>query len=64
MTRSSAIQKLEQRIRELEQELDGEQRRHADAQKNLRKSERRIKELTFQVSSFASTCQGVTQLLL
>merc|ERR1711928_39798 len=43
-----AIQKLEQRTRELEQELDGEQRRHADAQKNLRKSERRIKELTFQ----------------
>merc|ERR1712137_1116970 len=43
-----AIQKLEQRVRELEQELDGEQRRHADAQKNLRKSERRIKELTFQ----------------
>uniref|UniRef100_A0A1L8E5E8 Putative myosin class i heavy chain n=1 Tax=Nyssomyia neivai TaxID=330878 RepID=A0A1L8E5E8_9DIPT len=43
-----AIQKLEQRVRELENELDGEQRRHADAQKNLRKSERRIKELTFQ----------------
>lgn len=44
-----AIQKLEQRVRELENELDGEQRRHADAQKNLRKSERRIKELSFQV---------------
>ncbi|XP_031778796.1 myosin heavy chain, muscle isoform X3 [Nasonia vitripennis] len=43
-----AIQKLEQRVRELENELDGEQRRHADAQKNLRKSERRIKELAFQ----------------
>ncbi|XP_059351916.1 myosin heavy chain, muscle-like isoform X3 [Daphnia carinata] len=43
-----AIQKLEERVRGLEQELDGEQRRHADAQKNLRKSERRIKELTFQ----------------
>ncbi|XP_064213636.1 myosin heavy chain, muscle isoform X38 [Tribolium castaneum] len=42
------IQKLEQRVRELENELDGEQRRHADAQKNLRKSERRIKELSFQ----------------
>lgn len=46
-----AIQKLEQRVRELENELDGEQRRHADAQKNLRKSERRIKELSFQVES-------------
>ncbi|XP_017025608.1 myosin heavy chain, muscle isoform X24 [Drosophila kikkawai] len=43
-----AIQKLEQRVRELENELDGEQRRHADAQKNLRKSERRVKELSFQ----------------
>ncbi|XP_074106352.1 myosin heavy chain isoform X17 [Cotesia typhae] len=43
-----AIQKLEQRVRELENELDGEQRRHADAQKNLRKAERRIKELSFQ----------------
>ncbi|XP_065215432.1 myosin heavy chain, muscle isoform X26 [Planococcus citri] len=43
-----AIQKLEQRVRDLENELDGEQRRHADAQKNLRKAERRIKELSFQ----------------
>lgn len=47
-----AIQKLEQRVRELENELDGEQRRHADAQKNLRKSERRIKELSFQVQNY------------
>merc|ERR1711863_146521 len=31
----------------LESELDAENRRFADAQKNLRKSERRIKELTF-----------------
>ncbi len=43
------IQKLEERVRALESELDGEQRRHAEAQKNLRKSERRIKELAFQV---------------
>lgn len=42
------IQKLEQKVRELEQELDNEQRRHTDAQKNLRKSDRRIKELAFQ----------------
>merc|ERR1711976_432714 len=38
----------ETRIRELESELDAENRRCADAQKNLRKSERRIKELTYQ----------------
>jgi len=43
-----AIAKLEDRVRALEQELDGEQRRHADAQKNLRKGERRVKELSFQ----------------
>merc|ERR1711946_19476 len=35
------------RIRELESEVDAESRRCADAQKNLRKSERRIKEMTY-----------------
>ena len=39
--------KMETRIRELESELDAENRRFGDAQKNLRKSERRIKEMTF-----------------
>merc|ERR1712152_27446 len=39
--------KLESRIRELESELEAENRRLADGQKNLRRSERRIKELTF-----------------
>merc|ERR1712055_34482 len=43
-----ALSKLEGRIHELEQQFDEEARRHADAQKNLRKCERRIKELTFQ----------------
>merc|ERR1719219_3036305 len=42
-----AMAKLETRTRELESELDAECRRCADSQKNLRKSERRIKELTF-----------------
>merc|ERR1711882_3692 len=32
---------------ELESECDAENRRFADSQKNLRKSERRIKDLTF-----------------
>jgi myosin heavy chain 6/7 len=41
------IAKLEERIRIMEQELDTEQRRHGEAHKNLRKGERRIKELTF-----------------
>merc|ERR1719189_1617940 len=43
-----AAAKLEARIREVEAELDGEQRRLGDASKNLRKAERRIKELDFQ----------------
>merc|ERR1711879_751928 len=42
-----AMIKMETRIRELESELDAENRRHADVTKNLRKSERAIKELTF-----------------
>jgi chromosome segregation ATPase len=43
------IAKLESRIRELEQELDGEQRRQQDANKNLTKQDRRLRELQFQV---------------
>merc|ERR1719336_3472262 len=42
-----AMNKLETRIRELESEVESENRRNADSQKNLRKSERRIKELSF-----------------
>merc|ERR1711973_456717 len=42
-----AIIKMETRIRELESELDAESRRNGDICKNLRKSERTIKELTF-----------------
>merc|ERR1719454_1876681 len=42
-----AMNKLETRIRELESEVESENRRSADSQKNLRKSERRIKELSF-----------------
>merc|ERR1719229_1600498 len=38
-----AMSKMEGRIRELESELDAENRRLGDAQKNLRKSERKIK---------------------
>ena len=39
--------KMETRIRELESELDAESRRNGDVFKNLRKSERSIKELAF-----------------
>uniref|UniRef100_A0A663E9G3 Myosin heavy chain, skeletal muscle, adult-like n=1 Tax=Aquila chrysaetos chrysaetos TaxID=223781 RepID=A0A663E9G3_AQUCH len=42
------IQKLEARVRELEGEVDAEQKRSAEAVKGLRKYERRVKELTYQ----------------
>merc|ERR1711973_721908 len=42
-----AMNKMETRIRELESEMDAESRRQADTLKNLRRSERRINELTF-----------------
>ncbi|XP_062853981.1 myosin heavy chain, fast skeletal muscle [Trichomycterus rosablanca] len=42
------LQKLEARVRELENELDAEQRRSADAIKGVRKYERRVKELIYQ----------------
>merc|ERR1712241_1190954 len=41
------MNKMETRIRELESEVDAEQRRMGDATKNLRKSERRIKEMSY-----------------
>merc|ERR1712203_173384 len=42
-----AMIKMEPRIRELESKLDAETRRYGDVNKNLRKSERSIKELSF-----------------
>ncbi|XP_053148588.1 myosin-1B-like [Hemicordylus capensis] len=42
------LQKLEQRVRELEAEVENEQKRSADAIKGVRKYERRVKELSYQ----------------
>jgi myosin heavy chain 6/7 len=42
-----AMNKLESRIHELESKLEAESRRNSDSFKNLNRSERRIKELTF-----------------
>ncbi|XP_041093499.1 myosin heavy chain, fast skeletal muscle-like [Polyodon spathula] len=42
------LQKLETRVRELENELEAEQRRGVDAVKGVRKYERRVKELSYQ----------------
>ncbi|KAL6464241.1 hypothetical protein MHYP_G00265580 [Metynnis hypsauchen] len=42
------LQKLEARVRELEAEVEAEQRRSTEAIKGVRKYERRVKELTYQ----------------
>uniref|UniRef100_A0A8C7E7I3 Myosin heavy chain 13 n=1 Tax=Naja naja TaxID=35670 RepID=A0A8C7E7I3_NAJNA len=42
------LQKLEQRVRELESEVENEQKRGVEAIKGVRKYERRVKELTYQ----------------
>uniref|UniRef100_A0A665WY34 Myosin heavy chain 7 n=1 Tax=Echeneis naucrates TaxID=173247 RepID=A0A665WY34_ECHNA len=42
------VQKLEARVRELEHEVEIEQKKASDAIKGVRKYERRIKELTYQ----------------
>ncbi|XP_067319912.1 myosin-4-like [Anolis sagrei] len=42
------LQKLEARVRELENELDAEQKRGVEAIKAVRKYERRVKEITYQ----------------
>ena len=42
------IQKLENRVRELEVELESEQHRFQDSEKTMRKQERRLRELAMQ----------------
>uniref|UniRef100_A0AAQ4RHI0 Myosin heavy chain 7 n=1 Tax=Gasterosteus aculeatus aculeatus TaxID=481459 RepID=A0AAQ4RHI0_GASAC len=42
------VQKLEARVRELEGEVESEQKKSSEAVKGIRKYERRIKELTYQ----------------
>ncbi|XP_039972878.1 myosin-16-like [Xiphias gladius] len=57
------IQKLETRIKELENELDQEQKRHMETVKNLRKGERRLKELIFQTEEDHKTNQRMQELV-
>jgi len=58
-----AMNKMETRIRELESELDCENRRLGDAGKNLRKSERRIKDLTFAAEEDRKNAERMQQLI-
>merc|ERR1712209_145453 len=47
-----AMTRMDTRIRELESELDAENRRNADSLKNLRKSERKIEQLQGKIKSY------------
>ena len=47
----------------MEAELDGEQRRLGDASKNLRKAERRIKELDFQAKLYIPSTLNIDLML-
>ncbi|KAL7372784.1 hypothetical protein ABVT39_022455 [Epinephelus coioides] len=49
------LQKLETRVRELEGEVEMEQKRAADTVKGIRKYERRVKELTYQTEEDKKT---------
>ncbi|KAM7372302.1 hypothetical protein PAMP_009481 [Pampus punctatissimus] len=57
------IQKLEIRIKELENELGQEQKRHVETVKSLRKGERRLKELIFQTEEDHKTNQRMQELV-
>jgi len=57
------VQKLEARGRELEVELDSEQRRCGDAHKNLRKAERLIKEFTFKSDEDHKNAERMQELI-
>ncbi|XP_025060351.1 myosin-16 [Alligator sinensis] len=57
------IMKLETRIKELETELDSEQKRHVETVKILHKNERRLKELVFQTDEDHKTNQRMQELV-
>merc|ERR1712218_299837 len=58
-----AMNKMETRIRELESEVDAENRRMGDAVKNLRKGERRIKEMTYAADEDRKNQERMTGLV-
>ncbi|KAM3864461.1 LOW QUALITY PROTEIN: myosin-16-like [Diretmus argenteus] len=57
------ILKLETKIKEVENELDQEQKRHVETVKILRKGERRLKELVFQTEEDHKTNQRMQELV-
>ncbi|XP_064172522.1 myosin-8-like [Anguilla rostrata] len=57
------LQKLESRVRELENELEAEQKRGAETMKGVRKYERKVKELTFQAEEDKKNVAGLQDLV-
>ena len=57
------MQRLEQRVKELEVNLDAEQRKLVDAQKNSRRIDRRVNELTFQQDEDAKNRERMQELI-
>ncbi|XP_053737824.1 myosin-6-like [Synchiropus splendidus] len=57
------VQKLEARIKDLEAELEAEQRRGSEAVKGVRKFERRVKELTYQTEEDRKNSTRLQELL-
>ena len=57
------VAKMESRCRELEAELDSEQRRCGDAHKNFRKAERGIKEYTFKAEEDRKNAERMQDLV-
>uniref|UniRef100_A0A8C9R501 Myosin heavy chain 16 n=1 Tax=Scleropages formosus TaxID=113540 RepID=A0A8C9R501_SCLFO len=57
------IQKLETKVKELESELDAEQKRHVETTKTLHKNDRRLKELVFQTEEEHKTNQRMQELV-
>lgn len=57
------VAKLESRVKELENELDSEQRRLGDATKNYRKADRGIKEYTFRAEEDRKNSERMQELV-
>ena len=58
-----AMNKMETRIRELESEVDAEARRCSDATKNLRRSERRINEISYATDEDRKNQERMSRLI-
>merc|ERR1712168_739895 len=55
--------RLEQKIKDLENQLDGEQRRLVDAEKSRRRTERRVKELMFSQEEDCKNHEGMQEVV-